>query len=121
MTVNFYICGGEIRINKRLFVREILSPSSPLKALLNYELEESDKERVLEVQKESQEDVVTINYTEGSNVPVGEDFNALVSRLKGKYKDAVRGRINLVADYYHPISVTLDLNAEDGRVRTMQL
>jgi hypothetical protein len=117
MAVEFSISGGHISLPKKLFIREMLRPSSLMKKLLNYELHHGDRTRYLDVDREGAEDRVTIRFNRESRVLVGEDYSDLIRELKGELKGELQGTVTLMADYYQPISLTLDLNSPDGHVR----
>ncbi len=117
MAVTFYIQGGYLEISKSLFVKEILNPSSMLKRLLNYEIEDNDKKRVIEIDKENNTDKVRINFTEGSKVSVGDDYKNLLREMKQRYRGQVKGEITLMGEYYVTFYIRLDLNSDDESIR----
>lgn len=116
MKLEFQIMGGSLILPKKIFIKEMLSPGSLLTKLLNYQIEDSDKKRAVTVDKKNSEDVVIVNFTEGSNVAVGEDYKNLLHDIKQKYKKDVRGEITLMAAYYTTIFIKLDLNSRDGKI-----
>jgi hypothetical protein len=117
MAVTFYIQGGYLEMPKSLFVKEVLNASSVLKRLLNYEIEDHDKKRVIEIDKEKNTDKVRINFTDGSNVSVGEDYKNLLREMKQRYREQVRGEITLRGEYFVTFYLQLDLNSEDDSIR----
>lgn len=116
MEMKFYIQGGYLEISKSLFVKEMLSASSVLKKLLNYEIEDQGKKRVIEVNKEDAVNLVKINFTAGSNVYVGEDYRNLLSEVKKKYKGSLKGEITLMAVCFTTFFIKLNLNSDDETI-----
>jgi len=115
MNLEFFICGGELRIDKKVFIREMLSPASLMKQLLNYNLEDHGKTRSLEVDKTSAGTVV-ISFNCVDRVAVGEDYQKLLASLKKEYRGAVRGNVSLTAYYYNLMYINLDLNSDSGEI-----
>ena len=117
MSVKFFIQGGYLELSKSIFVKEMLNASSVLKKLLNFEIEDHDKKRVIEIDKENHSDKVRINFSDGSNVSVGDDYKNLLREIKQRYREQVKGEITLMGNYYVTFYVHLDLNSEDDTIR----
>ena len=113
--MDFSITGGELRIDKRVFVREMLKPNSMMRRLLNYRLEDGEKKRSLSIDKSSSQTVV-ISFNFVDKVTVGEDYSSLLARLKKEYRDKIKGRVTLSACYYHMMYVNISLDSDDGEV-----
>ncbi len=120
MSMEFSISGGNLRLTKKIFIKEMLSSGSVLKKLLNYELEDEDKKRSISIDKTREKDIVIISFNSDSKVEVGEDYRNLVYKLKEKYGGSVRGKIVLTAYCYGLIYVSLDLNTPDNRIEIIQ-
>lgn len=117
MAVEFDIVAGQLKMDKRLFLRELLSPRSLLKSFLNYQMDQMDKKRFLSIDKERDPQWVIIEFKEGSDVALGEDYQDLIKALKEKYQEKVKGRLTLSAFYYHNMTITLDLDSHSDRVK----
>ena len=61
MSIEYFISGGELRVEKKLFIREMLRPDSVMKHLLNYNLEDHGKTRSLKIDTSAANQVV-INF-----------------------------------------------------------
>ncbi len=114
--MDFSITGGELSIDKKVFIKEMLRPDSRMKRLLNYNLEDNGKTRSLKVDK-SGTDKVIIDFNFVDKVLVGEDYQKLLAELKKEYRGSIRGKLTLSACYYHMFFVTLDLDSDDGNLR----
>lgn len=120
MSVEFSICGGKLKILKKMFIKEMLKASSSLKTLLNYELEDGEKKRNLHIDKSSDKDYIIIDYNYTNNVHVGEDYRNLLYELKKRYKSNIQGNIILSSEYMSfGMNIELDLNSEDGEVKVV--
>ena len=118
MIIEFFICGGELQIDKKIFIREMLQPDSVMKKLLNYNLEDSGKKRTLKIDKSGSRNVI-IDFNFADKVSVGEDYQNLLADLKKEYRGAIRGQISLISYYWQLITIGLDLNSDDGTVKTI--
>lgn len=117
MSVVFYISGGELRFDKKIFIKEMLRPDSAMKLLLNYRLEDQDKTRSLKVDKSSADQVV-IDFNSGDNVAVGEDYQKLLEGLKKDLKGRMTGNITLTANaHFGFMYLSLDFNSGDGSIK----
>jgi hypothetical protein len=110
MTMQFAVAGGHITLDKAVFAKEILTPGSPLKKLIQVE-EGMVPPKIVKAERS-----VTIEYNNASDVRMDEDFHELFKKLKAKYKEKITGkvviRITALTSYY----VVLDLNRGDERV-----
>ncbi len=113
--MDFSISGGELRIEKKIFIREMLRPDSVMKRLLNYNLEDNGKKRSLRLDKSGPDNVI-IDFNFVDKVNVGEDYKKLLADLKKEYRGKIRGKITLSACYYHLMFISLDLNSDDGEI-----
>lgn len=113
--MEFFISGGELRIDKKIFIKEMLRPDSVMKRLLNYSLEDNGKKRSLKLDKSGRENVI-IDFNYVDKVCVGEDYQKLLSELKKEYRGNIRGTVTLTAHCYQLMVLTLDLNSEGGEI-----
>ena len=117
MELEFFIVGGRLEMSKRAFVKDVMSPNSTVKRLLNYELEDGDKARFVRVDRESDTARVLIEFDRADNVLLGEDYKNLVYDLKAAHGPEVRGHVTLSAFYYQLMTLTLDLDSADDQVK----
>ena len=115
MKMEFFICGGELKISKKIFIKEMLRPESPMKQLLNYNLEDSGKSRSIEIDK-SNPDTVILSFNRVDRVAVGEDYQEILSELKKEYKGNIRGSVSLSGFYYNHMYLNLDLNSDNDKI-----
>lgn len=117
MVIDFSICGGELTIEKKIFIREMLKADSPMKKLLNFNLEDSGKKRSLKIDKTGKQKVV-IDFNFVDNVPVGDVFQNLIKELKKEYRGDIRGEITLSSTgYFYQMIITLNLDSDDDEVK----
>ena len=117
MNIQYFISGGELRIDKKCFIREMLRPESVMKHLLNYTLEDHGKTRSLQVDK-SAADQVVVSFNFVDSVEVGEDYQKLLENLKHELQERIKGRIALaIITEYTFASLMIDFNSDDGTIR----
>ncbi len=117
MVVEFSIIGGNLKIVKYVFIKEMLSPGSILKKLLNYNLEDGEKKRFMRIDKTREKDFVIIDFNYCDEVKVGEDYRDLIHELKGKLQGDVKGQLILSTFCYNQMTITLNLDSDDDEVK----
>ncbi len=111
MTLQYTITGGQLYLEKKAFARELLISDSPFKKLVY-----GKGSRDLSTPKvDKLEAQVRIDFNQ-SEVETDEGFYELFRKLKGIYREKMKGkiviRITALTSYY----VTLNMNSEDDRV-----
>ena len=110
MTMQYEIAGGQLKIDKTVFGKELLFLNSPIKKLLYPPTGKGQRPKVIKA-----DTFVQIDFNQ-SEISVDEGFYDMFKTLKIKYQSRVKGkiviRISAITSYY----VTLDLNSEDESV-----
>lgn len=116
--MNFYIIGGYLQVEKKVFIRDMLTPKSILKTLLNYDWDQEEKIRYLTIDRLNDPNNVRILFDTGASIPVGEDYRNLVFDLKEKYREKVKGELVLMSDipYSEVSALRLDMGENSGKV-----
>lgn len=112
MAIQYAIVGGKLKLDKKVFAREMLMAESPLKSLLK--VEEGPGMKPPTVTKTDQ--YVTVDYNEASDVLLDERFYDLLKKLKSKYQGNITGRVVIRITALTSCHVILDMNYEDGRI-----
>lgn len=103
------IVGGTVKIEKKLFAKEMLKPSSPLKILLGKAGGRSKP--VKHSVKEGGYVVVTFEHRD--RVFIKEDYEAFFKGIKSEYGDAVQGSLvlsmGILDDAYNDVYHNIDL------------
>lgn len=111
MAIQYGLTGGQLRMDKLVFTKELMSPGSSLKKLLPKQDKNSRQPGITKT-----EDLVIIDYNVSSGILMDEGFYDVFKKLKLKYKEKVKGRvviqISAVTSYY----VSLNLDSEDDKV-----
>lgn len=116
MGIEYYIAGGQLHIDKKVFIKEMFRPDSVMKHLLNYQLNDHGKTRSLSIDKSATEWVI-IDFNFVDKVKVGEDYHTLLEKIKKDLKDKIKGSIRLrIADYFEPIDINIDFNSEEDGI-----
>jgi len=89
----FYIVGGYMKIERKVFIQEMLSKDSCLRQILNWKGDEELGEKHPLVSEPDEDGMVTINFNFTVHIELGQSATRLLSRLKEKYGDRVGGRI----------------------------
>ncbi len=111
MAIQYGLTGGQLRMDKLVFTRELMLPDSPLKKILHSQGMNSIQPGITK-----SENLVVIDYNVSSGILMEEGFYDVFKKLKGKHKGKIKGRvviqISSVTSYY----VTLNLDSEDEKI-----
>jgi hypothetical protein len=110
--MQYFITGGQLKIDKLVFTRELLLPDSPVKSLLKtIDIKEGRQPSVAK-----KANTVIIDYNEASDVIVDENFHEMFKKLKIKYKEKLKGKVVIRITALTSYHVTLDLNSDDETI-----
>lgn len=110
MGIEYVISGGQLYFDKKVFTRELLSASSPLKDILGTKNNGVEDRRPIITKTDNS---VIIDYNNASYVKVDENFEELFRILKSKYRTKMKGKITIRITLYNSYYKVLDLNKED--------
>jgi hypothetical protein len=116
MAYDYFITGGYLKVQKKVFVQEMLSKDSRLRALLNWKSTSDFLSIHPEVGKPDNDDIITINFSNRSYVSVGESPKDFLGDLKARYREKVKGRIACRGSYVGVYTFEIDLNSDDGNI-----
>lgn len=119
MILEFYIIGGHLKISKKVFIKEMLSKESRLRALLNWKSADDFKSKHPMVNEPDRDDFITINFSSESTVSIGESPEQILKELKAKYRENIKGYIGGRGEY-KTFNMTfffqIDLNSDDDKI-----
>lgn len=113
MTLEYIIAGGQLKIDKKVFAKELLLPGSPLTKLIKIEEKAGSKQPMIT----KEEDIVIINYNDASDIFLDESFDSLFRSLKSRYKAKIKGSIVIRITALTTYHVVLNLNSEDETIK----
>jgi hypothetical protein len=93
MVLEYTIVGGCLKIQKNVFIQEMLSKDSKLRSLLNWKTTGDFSIRHPLVSEPDGDNIISINFDSDSGVTTGEPPKELLSTLKAKYRDKIKGRV----------------------------
>lgn len=112
--LKFYIVGGCIKLDRKIFRQEMSGKDSNLRQILDWngvkEFEEPDRENTV---------TIDLNYT--VHIELGQPAIDILSRLKSKYRGGIRGKIccRWLAEYSMS-NFVIDLDSDDDIIRQGQ-
>lgn len=99
MFLDYYIIGGNIKIQKSVFIQEMLSKESLLRGLLNWKTTKDFSIKHPMVGEVDENNAVTVNFSSEAAVRVNESPKEMLSALKAKYKEKIKGRVACRIEY----------------------
>ncbi len=111
MTLQYILSGGQLSIEKTAFTRELLLPDSLLKKIVYGKGNAADI--APKVVKEKNLVIIDFNQAE---IKMDEGFYDHFRKLKGKYREKIKGRVVIQITALTSYHVTLNLNSEDDKV-----
>ena len=112
MAFEFKIVGGQLRVEKGIFAQEMLFSSSLLKTLLGRQPGAYASAGQPGVSLQDKDDYITINYSGGSQISLGQSPSEILKELKTKYTGGLRGRVTCKGSMY---TFELDLDNDDDQ------
>jgi hypothetical protein len=109
----FSIVGGYLKVQKSVFVKEMLSADSRIKVLLNRKASGGFSEKHPGVVAGEQENIVVIDFTDTERIDIGESPEEVLGYLKSKYRDKVRGVVTCRGSMY---CFEIDLNSDNDKI-----
>ena len=97
--IEFYIVGGYIKLDKKVFVQEMLSKDSRLRILLNYKAATDFASIHPTISQPDENNVLTIDFCNGTYACLGETPKELLAALKLKYGGKLRGKVACRGEY----------------------
>jgi hypothetical protein len=119
MVLEFFIIGGYITIPKDIFVKEMLNKDSVIRPLMKWKNTSDFKGRHPIINENTEDGTITIDFTLGDKVSIGEDPKELLGKLKSRYREKVRGRVvcnisyEMMSGLY---TVKFDLNSDTEQI-----
>ena len=108
MPLQYILSGGQLKLDKLVFTRELMLSDSPLKRLVS--IQDNDNSRKPRTTKTEKEVIIDFNE---SNIILDEGFYDLFKKLKLKHKDKIRGSVVISITALTSYHVILDLNSDD--------
>ena len=112
----FHITGGYLEIEKRLFAKEMLKPSSFLKSIIKPETIDKS-EGMPKIVREPSSKMVTVKFNDCSEVDLINTYDQAFRKLKEVNQDLLKGRLTIRITTYNAYHMTLDLNNADVQFR----
>lgn len=119
MVIEFYIVGGHLKIQKSVFVQEMLIKGSLMRSLLNWKGAQDFTKRHPLINEADENNIITINYDNQMDVSVGESPKEVLGNLKARYREKIKGKVACRAIYsmYGGVfTFTVDLNSDDDKI-----
>lgn len=112
LTLQYIISGGQLKIDKMAFAREIILPESPMNRIIHGKGNNSNSQPKIT----KSENYVIIDFNDSSDIILDEGFYDLFKKLKLKYKERLKGKVVIRITALTSYHVILDLNSEDDKV-----
>lgn len=109
----YSIVGGYLKIQKSVFVKEMLGSDSRIKKLLNWEASGGFVKKHPGVAVSEQENVVVVDFTGTEKIDIGESPEEVLGHLKAKYREKIKGIVTCRGSMY---SFEVDLNSDDDKI-----
>ncbi len=119
MKDGFRLSGGTLIFDKRVFAREMLTSSSPIRKLMKSEPDSGLAVQPQIIKDEANKQVI-IDYNGSTGITLDEYYEGYFAALKSKYKEKVRGRVTIQVICYSTFHVMLDLNSDDDTIKSIQ-
>lgn len=118
LELRVYIVGGYIKIEKKAFLNEMLGKDSCLRQILNWKCTKGFSEKHPIVSEPDENGIVTIDFNFTVHVELGQSDIELLSKLKERYGEGVRGKVSCrwVAGYSMS-NFIVDLDSEDNKLK----
>lgn len=100
MAFEFKIVGGKLKVQKGIFAQEMLFSSSLLKVLLGRQPGACTSAGLPAVSKQDDDDYITINYSGGTQISLGQSPGDILKELKSRYTGGIRGRLTCKGSMY---------------------
>jgi hypothetical protein len=117
--IEFTVVGGNISMDKDIFIKEMLFKDSLLRQILNWRGTGDFKGNHPMVGKPDENGRITINFSSTNCVSVGQDPRDFLSKLKQRYREKIKGWVSCRGSYEHfggVYFIRLDLNSDDDIV-----
>lgn len=119
MVVETSIVGGYLKIQKSVFVREMLSKESRLRALLNWRASKDFADRHPEISEPDEDNVITVRFDSEASVDIGESPKEFLGDLKAKHKEKIKGKLacrTVYAAFGGIFNFEIDLNFDGDKI-----
>jgi hypothetical protein len=119
MVLEFFIIGGYITVPKDIFVKEMLNKDSAIRPLLKWKSTADFKGSHPIIDENTNEGMITIDFTNIESVSIGEDPKEILGKLKSRYREKVKGRVvcNVKYEMMSGIfTVKFDLNSDTDQI-----
>jgi len=118
LELKFYIVGGYIKTEKKIFQQEMLGKDSCLRQILNWKGTKDFAEKHPIVSKPDKDDIVTIDFNYTVHVELGQPAIDILSSLKSRYGGGIRGKVccRWLAGYSMS-NFVIDLDSEDDTIQ----
>ena len=105
-------------MESKAFLQEMLGKDSCLRQILNWKSTKDFAEKHPVVSEPDENGIVTIDFNYTVHVELGHSATELLSKLKARYEDKVKGRIccRWMAGYSMS-NFTIDLDSSDDMIR----
>lgn len=114
MGIDYVISNGKLYIDKKVFSKELLISSSPLRKIMGMQ---SKKENRKMPKINKNENIVVIDYREADDVKLDEHFEDLFKILKSKYREKVKGYITIRIGMLTPYKISLNFDSYDESIK----
>ncbi len=104
---NVFISGGQLYIDKKVFMKELLKSGSDLKGIVFINGAEAKEIKPPAITKI--EEFVKVDYNYSTGIRIDENYQELFDRLKEKYQDKIRGNITLMISLLTTWYVNIEL------------
>lgn len=118
LELKFYIVGGCIKIEKKVFLQELLGKDSSLRQILNWRGTKGFAAKHPIVGDPDEDGMIAIDFNFTEHVELGQPDIDILSRLKARNKGAVRGKVccRWLAGYSMS-NFLIDLDSEDDTIK----
>lgn len=108
-TISYMLCGGNLQIDKGVFVREMLRRESLLKPLLK---PSAGSEKGPGIVWEESEGLVRVDFRDAEDVDLGEFYEDRFKALKRAYGSGIRGTLTIRVTCYNSFYTEVKLDGE---------
>lgn len=119
MPMEFTIVGGYIKMNKDVFIKEMLIKDSILRQLLNWKGTADFRQKHPMVSEPDPDGIITINFSSTNSVSIGEDPRDFLKGLKARYREKIKGWVSCRGSYElfgGTYFIKMELNSDDDKV-----
>lgn len=111
--MDFNIVGGCLRVQKSVFVKEMLCKNSKLRNLLNRRPDAVSTGKLPVISEPDPENFITIDFTGTDRVNIGESPADILKELKMKYTNGIKGKVACKGILY---TFDIDLNSDGDNI-----